>query len=1128
MKGGGEGIFLVRDITWHDVGVELEFCVAVWILAGLLMYVGQYCSTCRCCYVWCERTQLRLEEAIAHRYYVVHFVAVMALLSLIQCSLFVSGTYTHSVSFFGVTVDVVASILYGTDTLFRIIVHEQKLTYSEIALDAFVVPSSLNRGVRWWLSEPVLFSFGFLSCVRAILCYQRLMGYLSDFVGKGNVSLQMFTLILNTVTVFYLTASIFYLLETIGDLPFIENWMRTNEDGQEVITFFSALYFCFVTFSTVGYGDILPTTVLARIVTISFIIGGIAAFTIGTNELLEVMRLNRVGRGAYVSQKGISHVIVTGNPNFAMMKDFLIEFFHPDHEALGIDSFKVIFLLKSRKDNPYDPSMEMESLVGWLSAQGSLRIKKQTIALQGSMLEHADLERVQAAQAKCIFILPDMQSSNPFQEDADNILRVLAVKRFRKDLRLLCLLLRGEHKSLLLTSGLSEEDVVVVDAFKMEMLGKNCAVPGFLPLICNLFRSETEESANKATSHWQREYLNGAARELYFTTLSAAYQGWRFPDVVLDILNLSNDGNVVLLGVTYETGTLKQRRMIVNPGKEWKVPSIEGVMGMFIASDLESIKQRASASRPALGGRSYHHSWKQAMTKTITLPSNLHIGSGTLGNVGLWRPDARDFNDVVSSENIVTAQACQQKPVSHMNVPPAILSIFDRLDEREGQNEDAAATVMQKVRDLKVKFTSSELNKPPEKVLSRGGHVLIAWPSSSEKLGAVGLEQFVRPLRAPHISSIRPIVIVAPEPPEDWPTVRQYDHVYFIKGSALSLPAMEEAKFREASSIVVLRISASRADDADSYMVDADVIFSMRQIEAHLPRGSTVYTVAEIAIDANGEYLTQEVAPFDSLLLPEVVEELTKQQKDHKTDTVGNGGQNGSGEERLGHALQDHLGKFTPRPERSQVQRHGDASQSSPKFEAMSSEVWAKGYVGAGHAKASHPLSVQDPSQWATHAAKRVYEDSGRFGHSLEESKYIGDAMNLFRTSRFASGQLFVTSVLISLMVNTFHNPEDTRLIQTLLSSELQLLRVPGQFIQRPYAELVAHFLRTEGILSIGLYRNRSRKISRTNVAFGSFFVSAAPPGQDTALHEDDYVFGIVPAFRQSTISGKNHDMVGI
>ena len=42
--------------------------------------------------------------------------------------------------------------------------------------------------------------------------------------------------------------------------------------------------------------------------------------------------------------------------------------------------------------------------------------------------------------------------------------------------------------------------------------------------------------------------------------------------------------------------------------------------------------------------------------------------------------------------------------------------------------------------------------------------------------------------------------------------------------------------------------------ESNPYMVDANVLFSMRQLEALLSKVSKVLTVADIALDSNGEY----------------------------------------------------------------------------------------------------------------------------------------------------------------------------------------------------------------------------------------------------------------------------------
>ena len=58
----------------------------------------------------------------------------------------------------------------------------------------------------------------------------------------------------------------------------------------EALTFDSALYFIMITITTVGYGDIVPSTTLSRICVGLFFIAAVVFFTMQTSELSDLIR----------------------------------------------------------------------------------------------------------------------------------------------------------------------------------------------------------------------------------------------------------------------------------------------------------------------------------------------------------------------------------------------------------------------------------------------------------------------------------------------------------------------------------------------------------------------------------------------------------------------------------------------------------------------------------------------------------------------------------------------------------------------------------------------------------------------------------------------------------------------
>lgn len=115
-----------------------------------------------------------------------------------------------------------------------------------------------------WPVPGVAASVGFLRVVRVIrvLRFYRFTSDAEFFFGTvSDNTLRALKLLLTVLVIFFVSAGLFYSVEH-----------RTNPG---VDTFGDAFYYTVVTLSTVGFGDILPTTVAGRWVTVATILTAI-------------------------------------------------------------------------------------------------------------------------------------------------------------------------------------------------------------------------------------------------------------------------------------------------------------------------------------------------------------------------------------------------------------------------------------------------------------------------------------------------------------------------------------------------------------------------------------------------------------------------------------------------------------------------------------------------------------------------------------------------------------------------------------------------------------------------------------------------------------------------------------
>ncbi len=115
------------------------------------------------------------------------------------------------------------------------------------------------------------------------------------------------------------------------------------------------------------------------------------------------------------------------------MTTFLADFFHPSRDDVDVE---VVFL------NKEEPNLEFEGLL----KRESTRVQY----FRGSMLSVIDLQRVKAEQAACCLVVANKFSETPDTEDASNIMRVISLKNFCEETRVIIQLLQYHNKSYLL------------------------------------------------------------------------------------------------------------------------------------------------------------------------------------------------------------------------------------------------------------------------------------------------------------------------------------------------------------------------------------------------------------------------------------------------------------------------------------------------------------------------------------------------------------------------------------------------------------------------------------------------------------------------------------------------------
>uniref|UniRef100_A0A673VWY6 Potassium channel subfamily T member 2-like n=1 Tax=Salmo trutta TaxID=8032 RepID=A0A673VWY6_SALTR len=238
------------------------------------------------------------------------------------------------------------------------------------------------------------------------------------------------------------------------------------------LTLFDSLYFCVVTFSTVGFGDVTPQIWPSQLLVVIMICVALIVLPIQFEQLAFLWMERQKSGGNYSRYRAQTekHVVLCVSClKIDLLMDFLNEFFaHP-----RLQDYYVVILCPAEMDVQVRRVLHVP-----LWAQ-------RVIYLQGSALKDQDLMRAKMDDAEACFILSNRFEVDRFAADHQTILRAWAVKDFAPNCPLYVQILKPENKFHVKFA----DHVVCEEEFKYAMLALNCVCPATSTLITLLIHS---------------------------------------------------------------------------------------------------------------------------------------------------------------------------------------------------------------------------------------------------------------------------------------------------------------------------------------------------------------------------------------------------------------------------------------------------------------------------------------------------------------------------------------------------------------------------------------------------------------------------------------------------------------
>ncbi|XP_065208102.1 calcium-activated potassium channel slowpoke [Planococcus citri] len=423
-------------------------------------------------------------------------------------------------------------------------------------VDYFTIPPSfvsIYLGRTW-------IGLRFLRALR-LMTVPDILQYLN--ILKTSSSIRLAQLVSIFISVWLTAAGIIHLLENSGD-PF-------EFKNPQQLSYWTCVYFLIVTMSTVGYGDVYCQTILGRTFLVFFLLVGLAIFASCIPEIIDLIGTRPKYGGTLKNERGRRHIVVCGHITYESVSHFLKDFLHEDREDVDVE---VVFLHRK------PPDLELEGLFK--------RHFTTVEFFQGSIMNPIDLQRVKVHEADACLVLANKYCQDPDAEDAANIMRVISIKNYSDDIRVIIQLMQYHNKAYLLNipswDWKQGDDVICLAELKLGFIAQSCLAPGFSTMMANLFAMRSFKTSPD-TQAWQNDYLQGTGCEMYTETLSPSFTGMTFPQASeLCFTKLK----LLLLAIEIKGEGGKDSKISINPRGVKIMPSTQG---FFIAQSADEVKR---------------------------------------------------------------------------------------------------------------------------------------------------------------------------------------------------------------------------------------------------------------------------------------------------------------------------------------------------------------------------------------------------------------------------------------------------------------------------------------------------------------------------------------------------------
>lgn len=306
-----------------------------------------------------------------------------------------------------------------------------------------------------------------------------------------------------------------------------DDTLNRSWDGYPNMYFHDAFYYVLVTMSTVGYGDISPTTPWSRLVISLLLLGVMSVIPYELSRLSELVSMANKAANHVLAKEWSGHhvVIVCDSLSLLRVHHILRELFHEDRGFGSSAASHAVVLMNE------EPNDDWKSL----TAKYPVRLT----VLTGNVFNMRDMERACVATAVGIFILA--AASGDVADKSDNVVlrAALAVRNMKTSCNnrseIFIQVMTEEYWQRLVQLGFNPFTITCFESLRRSLMTSTCVCPGVSTLIQNsivtLAPSDVRHgllSTGVTTEPtWYESYIDSMENEFYSLPITEYFHGWR-------------------------------------------------------------------------------------------------------------------------------------------------------------------------------------------------------------------------------------------------------------------------------------------------------------------------------------------------------------------------------------------------------------------------------------------------------------------------------------------------------------------------------------------------------------------------------------------------------------------------